>query len=269
MTRLRPFVLALLALACSASAASAQAVFGTFSWQMQPYCNSVQLTLISMPTGFTVEGLDDQCGGPNKGSAVGTATFNATGNLVLNFTIVLPSSRSANVTAFVSPANGEGTWNDGFGNTGTFKFFGAQAGLPPRPDGNVFFRAGAHLGTLSGGDRVVFSNVTNNEGGGSYNTSTGVYTVPSTGLYSITFSVGYAPGATPTGRACAYVSVTGVTIDRASCIPLVNNSAFISLSGATVLSLTAGNTITVLSNVSGGPATLLSSGSGLTIHKVR
>ena len=65
-----------------------ETIFGTFSWQMQPYCNSVTSVAISTPTGFTVEGLDDQCGGPNKGSAVGTAAFNAGGNLVLTFTLV-------------------------------------------------------------------------------------------------------------------------------------------------------------------------------------
>jgi hypothetical protein len=106
-------------------------------------CNSLTLTLISMPTGFTVEGLDDQCGGPNKGSAVGTATFNASGNLLLNFTIGLPSSRSVQVSAFVSPANGQGTWTDSAGNRGTFAFFGSISGLPPRPLPAAPFAAGS------------------------------------------------------------------------------------------------------------------------------
>ena len=128
----RRLLIAVAALLLPSASVTAQ-VFGTFSWQMQPYCNSVNLSLISMPTGFTVEGLDDQCGGPNKGSAVGTAAFNAGGNLVLNFTIVLPSSRSVHVTAFVSPANGEGTWTDSVGNSGPFRFFGSTPGLPPRP----------------------------------------------------------------------------------------------------------------------------------------
>lgn len=51
-------------------------VFGTFPWQMQPYCNVVTLTLTSTPAGFTLDGADDQCGATNKASAVGVASFN-------------------------------------------------------------------------------------------------------------------------------------------------------------------------------------------------
>jgi hypothetical protein len=33
----------------------------------------------------------------------------------------------------VSPTNGQGTWSDDVGNSGTFAFFGNAAGLPARP----------------------------------------------------------------------------------------------------------------------------------------
>lgn len=116
------------------TAASAQ-VLGTFPWQMQPYCNVVTLTLTNTPAGgWVLDGNDDQCGGGNRGSAVGVATFNAGGNVTLNFTIVsAPSGKPVHVSAIVSPATGSGTWTDSVGNSGTFAFFGATPGLPARP----------------------------------------------------------------------------------------------------------------------------------------
>jgi hypothetical protein len=65
-------------------------VFGTFTWQMQPYCNLVTLTLTNSPGGFTLSGSDDQCGSVSKGSAAGVAVFNADGTVGLNFIIVTP-----------------------------------------------------------------------------------------------------------------------------------------------------------------------------------
>ena len=101
---------------------------------MQPYCNVVTLTLTSTPAGFTLDGTDDQCGAANKASALGVATFNAGGLVNLNFTIVTaPSGRAVHVAAIVNPANGNGTWTDSVGNSGTFAIAGATPGLPPRP----------------------------------------------------------------------------------------------------------------------------------------
>lgn len=117
----------------AAAPASAQ-VFGTFPWQMQPYCNVVTLTLTSTAAGFVLDGVDDQCGAANKASAIGVASFNQSGNVTLNFTIVqAPSAQPLHVSAVVSVGTGSGTWTDSLGNTGTFAFFGNTAGLPARP----------------------------------------------------------------------------------------------------------------------------------------
>ena len=117
----------------AASNASAQ-VFGTFTWQMQPYCNKVTLTLTSLTANFILDGTEDQCGATNRASAVGVATFNTVGNVTLNFTIVTaPSGKPVHVSAVVSPADGSGTWTDSVGNSGTFAFFGNVPGLLARP----------------------------------------------------------------------------------------------------------------------------------------
>jgi hypothetical protein len=101
---------------------------------MQPYCNRVTLTLTNSPGGFTLSGSDDRCGSVSKGSAAGVAVFNADGTVGLNFTIVTPPAGLAvHVSASVSPANGQGTWSDDVGSSGTFAFGGNAAGLPVRP----------------------------------------------------------------------------------------------------------------------------------------
>lgn len=116
-----------------ASSTSAQ-VFGTFSWQMQPYCNKVVLTLTTTPTGFALSGYDDMCGGNPRSTAGGQAVFNPDGTVSVNFTLVTsPSGRSAGVSGIVSPFTGAGTWTDSLGHTGTFVLGANTLGLPGRP----------------------------------------------------------------------------------------------------------------------------------------
>ena len=113
---------------------AAAQVFGTFSWQMLPYCNVVSLTLVNTPAGFTLDGTDNQCGAVNKAGAFGIASFNASGNVTATFSIVAtPSGSPVHVSAIISPANGNGTWTDSAGNSGTFVLGGTAPGLPVRP----------------------------------------------------------------------------------------------------------------------------------------
>lgn len=264
-------VMAALIVGASALPASAQ-VFGTFSWQMQPYCNQITLTLTSVTGNFTLDGSDDQCGAAKKGSATGIGVFNPDGTVGLNFTIVAsPGGSPVHVSASVNPANGQGTWTDSVGNGGTFAFFGANAGLPPRPTGQVYFRTVGHQLAPGPGGAVLWFVVTQNDGGGTYNAATGYYTVPETGLYSISYSLGWAPGPTTSGRACAFISSTFSGTDRSSCAPIVGGSSFLTLSGTTVIPLQAGNTVRVETNESSTDALSMatSSGVGLVVAKIR
>lgn len=122
------------ALIVLAPAAADAQVFGTFTWQMQPYCNRVTLMLTNSPGGFSISGVDDQCGAVNRGSATGVAVFNGDGSVGVNFTILTPPAGVAvHVSATVSPATGHGTWSDDIGNTGTLQLHGNASGLPARP----------------------------------------------------------------------------------------------------------------------------------------
>ncbi len=116
----------------TAAGASAQ-VLGTFSWQMQPYCNIVTLTLTQTPGGFTADGSDNQCGAAKLAGAAGMALFNPDGTVGLEFTIVTaPSGKAVHVSASVNPGNGSGSWTDSVGNSGTMAL-GAPGSGSPRP----------------------------------------------------------------------------------------------------------------------------------------
>jgi hypothetical protein len=151
---------------------------------------------------------------------------------------------------------------------------GTTPGLPTRPDAPVYFRATETNG-LSGSN-VRFAIVRANTGGGTYSASTGVYTVPVGGYYAVHYSVGWSPGATTGGRACAYVLVPAPIaqgLHGGSCAPLVGTggttNVFTALTGSTIVPLNAGDTIAVQSDMN-GTATLGSSASnGLVVMKLR
>lgn len=113
--------------------ASAQ-VLGTFTWQMQPFCNRVTLTLSSTPGGFVAAGTDDLCGAPKKAAATGFVVFHPDGTIGISMAIAAVAGvQVVDVAAVVSPANGQGTWSDSAGNSGTLVLGGATSGLPARP----------------------------------------------------------------------------------------------------------------------------------------
>lgn len=116
-----------------AGTASAQPI-GTFTWQMQPFCNRVTLTLTSVPTGFTADGFDDRCGAAVRAGVLGNGVFNPDGSVGITATVVsAPDAAPVHVVAIVSPTTGQGTWTDSVGNSGGFVLAGSATGLPVRP----------------------------------------------------------------------------------------------------------------------------------------
>lgn len=117
----------------TAGSASAQ-VFGTFAWQMQPYCNVVTLTITQFPGGYTVDGNDSQCGSGTLAGATGQVHINPNGTVGVNFAIITtPAGKAVHVAAVLSPANGSGTWTDSVGHSGAFALGANVPGLPRLP----------------------------------------------------------------------------------------------------------------------------------------
>lgn len=125
-------LLVLLSAAIAPAPAVAQ-VLGTFTWQLQPYCNRVTVTLTGTPGGFVAAGTDDQCGAPKTAAATGLVAFNPDGTIGVALEIVAAGAVATDVTATVNPANGHGTWSDSAGNSGALTLGGATPGLAPRP----------------------------------------------------------------------------------------------------------------------------------------
>jgi hypothetical protein len=114
--------------ALSSAAAEAQSI-GTLTWQLQPFCNRVTLTITQDGGIYTLDGFDDQCGAAQRAPLVGIATPNPDGSIGFGLNIVtVPSGRSVHVESRVSLGTLGGPWTDSAGNSGTLVFNGAAAG---------------------------------------------------------------------------------------------------------------------------------------------
>lgn len=109
-----------------AAVPAAAQVIGTFSWQTQPHCNVITVTVVQQGPQYQVTGHDNLCGAgtaPVTGTAVPTG-----GGVQFGFTIARPDGRAAHISATISLATLSGTWLDDNGRTGTFAFGGAGGG---------------------------------------------------------------------------------------------------------------------------------------------
>lgn len=142
-------------LAAGAVQAEAQAV-GTFSWQLQPYCNVVTVTITRQGGVYALDGVDDQCGAGKLAATDGTAFLNPDGTIGLGFTIVpSPDGIPVTVDASIDPGSLGGPWRDTAGNRGTLVFGPASSpGGSPRPGGQalagVFVGSGLRFVSTSG-----------------------------------------------------------------------------------------------------------------------
>ena len=131
--RSRPTAIALLTMVvCAAWPAPAMAQpLGSFTWQLQPFCNRVTVNVRQDGAVYTLDGWEDQCGGAQKAPLVGLATVNPDGTIGFGLNIVSPTGQAIPVQARISMASLSGTWSDAGGNGGVFAF-GANTGGSPR-----------------------------------------------------------------------------------------------------------------------------------------
>lgn len=170
--RLRTLLLASLAVMNLSAPAHAQ-ILGSFSWQMQPYCNIVTFTVIQQGERFQLAGTDNLCG---AGSApvVGTAVL-AGADVALGFTVNLASGRAAHVSAVINLNTLSGSWSDDGGNTGAL-LLGANTGGSPRPAPSSGMNASAPLALTSSATEIPLSVVA---------TASGTIANPEPGIYSL------------------------------------------------------------------------------------
>jgi hypothetical protein len=128
-----------------ATSASAQPI-GTFTWQLQPYCNVLTLTITQTAGIYTLDGYDDQCGSATRASAAGLGFLNPDGTIGLGLAIVVsPDAAPVHVSAAITPGL-SGTWRDSSGNTGTLAFSPGSAAGSPRPPPTPVFVGGLSAG---------------------------------------------------------------------------------------------------------------------------
>ena len=136
MTRSRSVLVIVMCSVFAARPVAAQPV-GTFSWQLQPDCNKVTVSVTQAGAIYTLDGYDDQCGAPQRAPLVGLATPNPDGTIGLGFHIATsPGGKTVSVESRISLATIGGPWTDSAGNSGTFVLNGSAAGSPrPVPSG--------------------------------------------------------------------------------------------------------------------------------------
>lgn len=129
MTRVPRLIWSICALMLPA-VAGAQPI-GTFSWQLQPFCNRVTVNVTQNGGIYTADGYDDQCGAAQRAPLVGLATPNPDGSIGFGLNVVtVPGGRGVQIDARISLATLGGTWSDSAGNSGTFAFNAATGGSP-------------------------------------------------------------------------------------------------------------------------------------------
>lgn len=129
---------------------------GTFTWQLQPYCNRVTVVVTHTAGVFTLDGYDDQCGAA-KAPVSGVAVVDTDGSIAIGLSIVPPAGTigvlvPVHLRAALPPGGLSGTWTDTY-DIGTFVLNGSAAGnRRPAGENTPLFASGVHArGRFGGG----------------------------------------------------------------------------------------------------------------------
>lgn len=122
-------------------------LIGTFTWQLQPYCNVLTLNVTQTGSVYTLDGYDDLCGGATRASAAGLAFLNPDGTIGMGVAIVVsPFAAPLHVSTAITLPTLNGTWHDSTGHTGTLVFSPGPAAGSPRPPPTPVFVGGLSAG---------------------------------------------------------------------------------------------------------------------------
>ncbi len=131
--RLAPAALAACVACLFGGARAGAQPLGTFTWQLQPFCNVVAVNVTQQGAVYTMDGYDDQCGAARRAPIVGLGTPNPDGTIGLGWNIVTtPGGRGVQVDARITLPSASGSWSDSAGNAGTLAL-GASTGGNARP----------------------------------------------------------------------------------------------------------------------------------------
>lgn len=157
----------------AATPAMAQSL-GTFSWQLQPYCNVLVINVTQVGATYRLEGFDDQCGAATRASLIGTAFQNPDATIGLGLNLVAtPGGTAVHIDATVTAAGFNGTWRDNLGGVGAFTFGPGGLGGPPRPlapTGPAVTTLTAGSGLIGGGSASTLNLAVNFAGPGAAST---------------------------------------------------------------------------------------------------
>ncbi len=116
-----------------AISAHAQQRLGQFKWALQPFCDVLVLEVAQIGSVFSLNGLDDSCGGPVSATLTGTAVVNKKGSVAFGITFN-HAPFASHIWAELDPKSISGPWSDDQGGSGTLVFMGA-AGASSAPQG--------------------------------------------------------------------------------------------------------------------------------------
>jgi hypothetical protein len=125
---------------------------GTFTWQLQPYCNRLTLTVVQSGGVFTLDGYDDQCG-TTPATASGVAVLAADGSVRIGLTVITSeAAHPFHIDVTLGAGSLSGKWTDNRFDEGAFAFNAASGGSPRLTSlWSPSYGSGFHARARSGG----------------------------------------------------------------------------------------------------------------------
>jgi hypothetical protein len=131
-SRVRPLALAAVMIGVLPAVSTAQHI-GTFTWQLQPFCNVLTLAVTQVGAIYSLSGFDDNCGLSRRTPVTGSAVPNLDGTIEFGLALTDASGNTPqHVEAQIVLNNLSGTWDDDGGLGGVFAF-GTDTDGTPRP----------------------------------------------------------------------------------------------------------------------------------------